>query len=130
MATQDHNVSVLAAILNTLHHPQDDKKNWTVIPGNDFSEEPSMFSCTQGEAASITITWMEDFDLTLNFEAVSNVVMQVTALPSRILMYYQNEDKKQWSVNSMQFEYMNAGDNPFNDPKCRFQPIHLHACVL
>ena len=49
-----------------------------------------------------------------------------------MLMYYQNEDRKQWSVSSMQFEYYNAKDqdSPFNDPECRFQPIHLHACVL
>lgn len=64
--------------MSTLHHPQDGKKNWTVIPGNDFSTEPSMFSCPEGEAtASITITWMEDFDLTLDFEGVSNVLMQI-----------------------------------------------------
>ena len=63
--------------MNTLHHPQDGKKNWTVIPGKDFSPEP-MFTCLDGEAASITIAWMEeDFDLTLNFNAVSNVIMQI-----------------------------------------------------
>ena len=74
-AMQDYDVSVSAAILNTLHHPQDGKKNWTVIPGNDFSAEPSMFTCAPESAASITITWMENFYLTLNFDAVSNVIM-------------------------------------------------------
>ena len=116
--------------MNTLHHPQDGKKNWTVIPGKDFSTEP-MFSCDAEEsAASITITWMDNFDLTLDFEGVSNVIMQILSLPSCMLMYYQNENKTHWSVNSMQFEYDNANGPPFNKPNSRFKPIYLDARVL
>ena len=76
-----------------------------MIRGVNFSEP---ISC---EEPQIEFTWNEDFTLTLEFVAVSSILILLTVF----IQLVQNNVNESWNISSMSFEYFTRSEE-FKQP--------------
>ena len=87
--------AVCQPFLALLHHPQDDgNEAWVIIPGANFTNDVlANCSATDSDgdiAAFINIVWPEEFTLTLNFVAVSDVYHHIVYFITSVFRMLDN----------------------------------------
>jgi len=83
----------------------------------NYSSSPPIVEC-DSNMASIEVTFMDDFILTIDFYAVSIAVYCV--ITDEIILCNVQNGTDSWSLGSLTFQYMTTDNQTFPNPSSKF----------